>query len=505
MSDARTPARLRPAPPSHEAGETADRYRWWVLSVTSIGALLASLTSGTLVIALPEILRDLHTDLFALLWIIVGYTLVTTVLVLNAGRVADMFGRARTYTLGFAIFTVASVLCAIAPGAPTLIAARIVQGVGGAFLMANSAALVTDAFPRRELGRALGINAMVVGAGLILGPILGGWLTGFGWRTIFWFNVPIGIAGTIAALVILEEQARAARRVRIDWLGSGLYLVGLLGLMTSLAFGGIYGWTTPWILGGFVAFLAAAPLFIWVERRAADPLLDLSLFRIRLFAMGNLTGLLNGVARNGVLFLLVFYLQGAKGENPVEAGIRLSPLALGLLILSPISGALADRYGSRALATGGMIITGIGLAGLLTLQVDTPYWQLAIWQLTIGAGSGLFNSPNASAVMGVVPPAQRGMGSGARMMLTNTGFVLSIALSIGLVTSAMDPQVMLKIFSGTQVGSSGLNLDPFIRALHLAFGAGIVASVLGAIVSAARGRHQDWDDQVASGAVEGAR
>ena len=502
MSGAPAPSRSRPARPSHEAGETADRYRWWVLSVTSIGALLASLTSGTLVIALPEILRDLHTDLFALLWIIVGYTLVTTVLVLNAGRVADMFGRARTYTLGFAIFTVASVLCAIAPGAPTLIAARIVQGVGGAFLMANSAALVTDAFPRRELGRALGINAMVVGAGLILGPILGGWLTGFGWRTIFWFNVPLGIAGTIAALVILEEQARAVRRVRIDWLGSGLYLVGLLGLMTSLAFGGIYGWTTPWILGGFVAFLAAAPLFIWVEMRAADPLLDLSLFRIRLFAMGNLTGLLNGVARNGVLFLLVFYLQGAKGENPVEAGIRLSPLAIGLLVLSPISGALADRYGSRALATAGMIITGLGLAGLLTLQVDTPYWQLALWQLTIGAGSGLFNSPNASAVMGVVPPAQRGMGSGARMMLTNTGFVLSIALSIGLVTSAMDPQVMLKIFSGTQVGSSGVDLEPFIRALHLAFGAGIAASLLGAIVSAARGRHRDWDDPVAAGAME---
>src|SRR3954447_14470345 len=178
---------------------TASSYRWWVLFVTSIGALLASLTSGTLVIALPDILRDLHTDLFALMWIVVGYTLVATVLVLNAGRVADMFGRARTYTLGFAIFTLASVFCAIAGDATQLIAGRVVQGIGGAFLMANSAALVTDAFPRRELGRALGINAMVVGAGLILGPILGGWLTSFGWRTVFWFNVPIGVIGTAAA------------------------------------------------------------------------------------------------------------------------------------------------------------------------------------------------------------------------------------------------------------------------------------------------------------------
>jgi MFS family permease len=181
-------------------------YRWWVLVVTSIGALMASLTGGTLIIALPEILRDLHTDIFSLLWIVVGYTLVATVLVLNAGRIADMVGRARSYTLGFVIFTAASVMCALAPDATQLIAWRLVQGVGGALLMANATALVTDAFPRIELGRALGINAMVIGAGAILGPILGGWLTGFGWRTIFWFNVPIGLIGVVAAGLILVEQ-----------------------------------------------------------------------------------------------------------------------------------------------------------------------------------------------------------------------------------------------------------------------------------------------------------
>src|SRR4051812_4279979 len=427
-------------------------YRWWVLVVTSIGALLAALTSGTLVIALPDILRDLHTDLFALMWIVVGYTLVATVLVLNAGRVADMFGRARTYTLGFAIFTLASVFCAIAGDATQLIAGRVVQGIGGAFLMANSAALVTDAFPRRELGRALGVNAMVVGAGLILGPILGGWLTGFGWRTVFWFNLPIGIIGTVAAWYLLVEQARPSASRSVDWAGSALYLVGLVGLMSALAFGGIYGWTTPWVIGGIVAFVVATPIFLWVERRQREPLLDLDLFRDRLFAMGNLTGLLNGIAGNGVLSLLVFYLQGAKGGDPVPAGILLSPLAIGLLVLSPISGALADRYGSRELATLGMVVTGIGLAGLLTLDVDTPYWQLALWQLVIGAGSGLFNSPNTSAVMGVVPPAKRGIGAGTRMMLTQTGFIVSIALSIGLVTSAMDPKVLVSVFSGTQIG-----------------------------------------------------
>jgi len=481
----------------HTAGETTDNYRWWVLVVTSIGALIASLTAGTLVIALPDILRDLHTDLFALMWIVVGYTLVATVLVLNAGRIADMFGRARTYTLGFAIFTLASVFCAVAADPLQLIAGRVVQGVGGAFLLANSAALVTDAFPRRELGRALGINAMIIGAGQILGPILGGLLTSISWRMVFWFNVPLGILGTAAAWWLLVEQARPSTSRSIDWAGSGLYLVGLMGLMTSLAFGGIYGWTTPWVIGGIVLFLVITPIFLWVEVRQREPLLDLSLFRDRMFAMGNLTSLLNGVARNGVLFLLVFYLQGARGYDPVTAGIMLAPLALGLLVLSPISGALADRYGSRELATLGMIVTAVGLAGLLTLSIDTPYWQLALWQLIIGAGSGLFASPNTSAVMGVVPPAKRGIGAGMRMMLTQTGFIVSIALAIGLVTSAMDPTVLVSIFSGTQVGGQGIDMGPFIGALHVAFAAGVVASLAGAVVSMMRGGNRSWTEDAA--------
>jgi predicted MFS family arabinose efflux permease len=314
---------------------------------------------------------------------------------------------------------------------------------------------------------------------------------------VFWFNLPIGIVGTVAAWALLVEQAKPTTSRSIDWAGSGLYLVGLMGLMSALAFGGIYGWTTPWVIGGIVAFLVATPIFLWVERRQREPLLDLDLFRDRLFAMGNLTGLLNGIARNGVLFLLVFYLQGAKGDDPVTAGILLAPLAVGLLVLSPISGALADRYGSRELATLGMVVTGVGLAGLLTLQVDTPYWQLAVWQLVIGAGSGLFNSPNTSAVMGVVPPAKRGIGAGTRMMLTQTGFIVSIALAIGLVTSAMDPRVLVAIFSGAQIGGQGIDLGPFMAALHVAFAAGVVASAIGAVVSLMRGGHRSWEDAAA--------
>jgi EmrB/QacA subfamily drug resistance transporter len=482
----------------------APNYRWWVLSVTSIGALMASLTSGTLVIALPDILRDLKTDIFSLLWIVVGYTLVATVLVLNAGRVADMVGRAKSYTLGFIIFTVASVLCALAPNSTLLILWRLVQGVGGALLMANATALVTDAFPRPELGKALGINAMVIGAGAILGPILGGWLTGFGWRTIFWFNVPIGLAGAAAAGLILVEQARPDRHLEIDWFGSILYFVGLMGLMMGLAFGGVYGWTTWWVVGGIAAFVVTLPIFIRVELRHHAPLLDLSLFQDRLFAMGNLTGFLNAIARNGVLFLLVFYFQGARGEDPVTAGIMLAPLAIGLIVLSPISGVLADRYGSRELATAGMVITGLGLVGLMTLDVATPYWQVALWQLIVGAGSGIFNSPNTSAVMGVVPPSKRGVGAGMRMMLMQSGFVVSIALAIGLVTSSMDPKVMVAIFSGEQIGGHGISLAPFMNALHLAFLAGVVASGLGAVASLMRGEHRSYEESVVTGVESGA-
>jgi MFS family permease len=335
---------------------------------------------------------------------------------------------------------------------------------------------------------------MVVGAGLMLGPILGGWLTSFGWRMVFWFNVPIGIVGVALAWLVLVEQHPPERSTSIDWLGSAVYLVALLALMTSLAFGGIYGWTTGWVIGGFVLFIVLVPVLLAVERRVHNPILDLGLFEDRLFAMGNLTGLLNGVARNSVLFLLVFYLQGVKGDDPVTAGIELAPLAVGLLVLSPISGALADRVGSRALATLGMIVTAIGLAGLLTIQVDTPFWQLVVWQLVIGAGSGLFNAPNTSAVMGVVPPAKRGIGAGMRAMLVNTGFIVSIALAIGLITTAMNPQTMVAVFSGTQAGAGGIDLQPFITALHIAFGAGVVASLVGAGISLLRGGHRSWED-----------
>ena len=424
--------------------------------MTSVGALMASLTSGTLVIALPDILRDLKTDIFSLLWIVVGYTLVATVLVLNAGRVADMVGRARSYTLGFVIFTIASILCAFAPDAQQLILWRLVQGVGGALLMANATALVTDAFPRIGAGPSARHQLDGRRRGRDHGPDPGRLADELRLAGDLLVQRPDRPLGARGRRLILVEQSHPDRHVEIDWLGSILYFVGLMGLMTALAFGGVYGWTTWWVIGGILAFVLALPIFLWVELHHRAPLLDLTLFQDRLFAMGNLTGFLNAIARNGVLFLLVFYFQGARGEDPVTAGIMLAPLAIGLVVLSPISGILADRYGSRALATAGHGDHRDRSARAHDArQSDTPYWQVALWQLIVGAGSGIFNSPNTSAVMGVVPPNKRGVGAGMRMMLMQSGFVVSIALAIGLVTSSMDPKVMVAIFSGAQIGGRG--------------------------------------------------
>ena len=462
-----------------------------VLGVTSIGALLASLTSGTLVIALPDILRELHTDLFTLMWIVVGYTLVSD-RPRPQRRPDRRPGRAGAgLHAGFAIFTVASVACALAPTACCWSAPGSVQGVGGAFLMANSAALVTDAFPRRELGRALGINAMVVGAGLILGPILGGWLTSFGWRTVFWFNVPIGLIGTIAAATMLVEQAVLGRgRVRLGRLGP---LSGRpSGLVTALAFGGIYGWTTPWVVGRDRR-LRRRRAGLPVGRGATGaPLLDLGLFRNRLFALGNLTGLLNGIARNGVLFLLVFYLQGARATTRSRPG----------------SCSRRSRSGcSSCRRSAAPSPTGSARAGLATAgdarhrdrpaRADDDPGRHAV----LAAGAVAADHRRRLGAVHLARTRARSWASsrrrsaasapGRRMMLTQTGFVISIALSIGLVTSAMDPTVLLSIFSGSQIGSAASTSSRSSTALHLAFCAGVVASLLGAVVSATRGGKQD--------------
>src|ERR687887_509829 len=355
-----------------------EHYKWWALSCTSLGMLLATINSGTLIIALPELERSLHTTLLQLVWVILAYMIASTVLVLTAGRLSDLFGRKRAYVGGFLAFALASLGAGFADDATQLVLWRIVQGIGGAFLFANAAALVTDAFPREQLGLAMGTNTMIAAVGLVIGPVLGGALVSISWHWVFWFN---------------------------------------------------------------------------------------------------------GLSRFALLFVFVFYYQGAQGDAPIPAGIKLTPMALGMLVSSPIAGMWADRRGSRTLAALGMLVSAVALAAMTTLQADSPYWQSTLWLALVGIGSGMFNSPNTAAMMGTVPAYRRGIAAGARMMLQNTGAVLSIAFVLAIVTSAVPKDVLFKIFSGLASGLTDAQLEPFIHNMHTALWALAATSLAGAVVS----------------------
>ncbi|HKT38989.1 MAG TPA: MFS transporter [Ktedonobacterales bacterium] len=468
-------------------GETAGAYKWMALSCTSLGTLLATLNSGTLIIALPVLLRELHTDLITLVWVLLSYMLVQTVLVLTAGRLSDMVGRKHLFVLGSAAFGVASLIAGFVSTGGELVAVRVLQGAAGALMMATSSAIVTDAFPKRQLGVALGTNMIVAAVGSILGTILGGWLTLFGWQWVFWFNVPFSVIGTIWAWLNLREQGQIDRHQRFDIPGTITYLISITGLLLALTIGGIEGWTTPLVIGGFIAAIIFLPIFIMRELRARQPLLDLSLFRDRLFAMGNLSAFLNSLARLAVTFLFVFYFQGPLQKDALTAGILLTPIALGMLITSPISGYLADRHGSRLLASLGLVIAAVGLAGMALIQIDTPYWYTATVMFVMGAGSGLFNSPNTSAIMASVRPGQRGIAAGTRTMLMNTGGVFSIAFALAIVASTLPASVMFQIFAGVTAGVPASALTSFMNGLHISFWLMAAISLLAAVASAMRG------------------
>ena len=462
-------------------------YKWMALSCTSLGTLLATLNGGTLIIALPVLLRELHTDILTLVWVLLSYMLVQTVLVLMAGRLADMFGRKNLYVLGFAVFGLSALAAGFVTTGGQLVIVRIVQGAAGAFMMANSSAIVTDAFPKRQLGLALGTNMIVAATGMILGTILGGWLTIFGWQWVFWFNVPFSLVGTVWAWLNLREQVQLARNQRFDFAGMFTYLVSVTGLLIALTVGGIEGWTQPIVFGGIAAAIVIFPLFIVAELRVRQPLLDLSLFRDRLFAMGNFSAFLNALARLAVTFLFVFYFQGPEQKDALTAGILLTPLAIGMLVTSPISGWLSDRHGSRMLSSLGLLISAVGLAGMALIDLKTPYWYIAVVMLIMGGGSGLFNSPNTSAIMASVRPGQRGVAAGTRTMLMNTGGVFSIAFALAIVASTLPQSVMFQIFAGVTAGVPAGVLTAFMNGLHVSFWLMAAISVLGAVVSALRG------------------
>jgi MFS family permease len=438
-----------------------DRYKWIALSNTTLSVTMATIDGSIVIISMPAIFRGIHLDPTApgnisyLLWMIIGYLLVTAVLVVTLGRLGDIFGRVRIYNLGFVVFTIASIALSFDPftgsaGALWLIGWRFVQAFGGAMLMANSAAILTDAFPARQRGMALGINQISGISGQFIGLLLGGLLAAWDWRAVFWVNVPIGVFGTVWAYRSLREIA-ATRRAKIDWWGNITFALGAGLLLVAITYGiqpyGGHptGWTNPKVLGGLATGVALLIAFGIIETKIAEPMFRMGLFKIRAFAAGNAASLMGAVARGGLQFMLIIWLQGIwlplHGyefvDTPLWAGIYLLPLTAGFLIAGPVSGYLSDRFGPRPFATSGLLLSALAFTGLMLLPVDFPYWAFALIIFGNGIGSGLFASPNTSAIMSSVPARDRGAASGMRATFQNSGMSLSIGIFFSLMIAGL--------------------------------------------------------------------
>jgi MFS family permease len=458
---------------STTAAAAADRYKWVVLTNTTAAVFMSALDGSIVIISLPAIFRGIDLDPLApsnigyLLWMIMGYRLVQSVLVVSLGRLGDMFGRVRIYNSGFTVFTFASVMLSFDPltgghAAMWLIGWRVLQATGGSMLTANSAAILTDAFPAERRGFALGFNQVAALAGQFIGLVAGGLLAAWDWRAVFWVNVPVGIFGTIWAYRKLREPAGGHRRGRIDWWGNATFAGGLSAILVAITMGlqphGGYptGWHNPvlhLVLGAGVLLLIA---FVVVESRVADPMVQLGLFRIRAFAAGNAATLASSLAQGGMQFMLIIWLQGIwlplhgydYADTPLWAGIFLLPLTVGFLVSGPVSGTLSDRFGTRGIATSGMVLFGATFIGLLALPLDFPYWAFAVLILANGIGSGMFSAPNTSAIMSSVPPEQRGVASGMRATFQNSGTALSIGVFFSLMVVGLSSRLPEAMSSG---------------------------------------------------------
>jgi EmrB/QacA subfamily drug resistance transporter len=471
------------------------QYRWVALSVTTVGTLMASLDTNIVVIALPTIARQLAgVSVLILLWILIGYSLVTAVLILNLGRVADLYGRVRLYTLGFLVFTVGSALCGLSQLGIELVGFRIVQAIGAAFLFANSTAIVTDAFPPHERGMALGINQISIVVGSVSGLVLGGLLTAVaGWRAIFFVNVPIGIFGVLWAHLRLRELAVTERVPRTDWWGNTSFAAGIALVLVGATFGSLkvlsLVFTAVVIALGFVILA----LFVAVERRVPFPMLDVSLFRNRLFAAGNVSIFLNSLARGTFSFVIVFFLQGPPHLlDPLRAGLYLVPVSAALAASAPFSGSLSDRFGARPFATAGLGLSAAGFLLLTQIGPTTTFLQLLPAFLLVGAGMGIFASPNRASIMNSVPAHRRGVAAGMSTTLVTTGNTFSLAFSIATLSTVMSLGNIVSVFLGGAAGGSNpvSAVGPFVSAVRLVFGISAGLTLAAIIPSALRGHEQ---------------
>lgn len=456
----------------HHADHTSPHYKWVALSNTTLGVLMATLNATSLIIALPVIFRGIHLDPLApssfsyLLWILLGYLLMTAVLVVALGRLGDMFGRVKMYNLGFLIFTLGALGAALtwshgSAGALELIIFRMVQAVGGAMLMANSAAILTDAFPHNQRGMALGVNQIAALGGSFLGILVGGFLSQFSWRWVFLFNVPLGLIGVLWSYLALKE-IDIFHPAKIDWLGNITFAVGLGMLLVGITYGirphgsSPMGWGDPLVISLIAAGLVVLALFILVEKHVKQPMFNLELFKIRAFTAGNIAGLTAAMSRGGLQFMLIMWLQGiwlplhgyAFTDTPLWAGIYMLPTTIGFLIAGPLSGYLSDKYGARPFATGGMILAAISFGLMMLLPVNFSYWIFALILLVNGLAFGMFSSPNTAGIMNSVPARFRGAASGMRATFMNVGLPLSIGVFFTLMIVGLTSQVPSSMYHG---------------------------------------------------------
>jgi MFS family permease len=455
-----------------EKAELGPHYKWIALSNTTLGVLMATINQSIVLIALPDIFRGIGLNPLSaantsyLLWMFMGFLVVSAVLVVSFGRLGDMFGRVRMYNLGFAIFSVASIFLTFTwqhgtAGALWLIIWRVVQGVGGAFLFANSTAILTDAFPANQRGTALGINSIAAIAGSFLGLLLGGVLGPVNWHLVFLVSAPIGLFGTVWAYFMLKDIG-VRKRARMDWWGNVLFAAGLIAILVGITYGLLpygghpMGWTNPSVLAAIFGGVALLIIFGFVETKVAEPLFRISLFRIRAFAAGNVANLMLALSRGGMQFMLIIWLQGiwlplhgySFSQTPLWAGIYLVPLTIGFLLSAPLSGVLSDRYGAKGFTTGGALLTGATFFVLLFLPVNFNYWQFALIIAFNGFGSGLFASPNRAEMMNAVPANQRGAAGGMIATFMNTSFVLSIGVFFSLMVAGLSSKLPSALSSG---------------------------------------------------------
>ncbi len=447
-------------------------YKWIALSNTTLGVLMATINQSIVLIALPDIFRGIGLNPLStgntsyLLWMFMGFLVVSAVLVVSFGRLGDMFGRVRMYNMGFAIFSAASIFLTVtwmhgSAGALWLIIWRVVQGIGGAFLFANSTAILTDAFPANQRGTALGMNAIAAIAGSFIGLLLGGVLGPVNWHYVFLVSAPIGAFGTVWAYFMLRDIG-VRKHARMDWWGNILFAAGLIAILVGITYGLLpygghpMGWTNPWVLGAIFGGLAVMIVFCYVETKVAEPLFRLSLFKIRAFAAGNVANLLLALGRGGMQFMLIIWLQGiwlplhgySFSQTPLWAGIYMVPLTIGFLVSAPLSGVLSDRFGAKAFTTGGALLTALSFLLLLFLPVNFSYWVFALLIALNGLGSGLFASPNRAEMMNAVPANSRGAAGGMIATFQNTAFVLSIGIFFSLMVAGLSSSLPAAMSTG---------------------------------------------------------